>query len=319
MKIYTKRRFAGLLSGGRPGVSAPDAGDGAASSEAEAGSGMQQVEFRIWRSARIPGLEVIHTNSHEHSYPPHLHDNLEIIWIREGEGRLICHQRPYEIRVGEAGLVSPNEIHSGGGRGARIEYVAIQLPQPLLQPGGRRFDVLRDDAGRPVPIKVVSREKASSLLPIMVRTLCADLPLDRLLYILTPILDQLFDVASPDADLLVERDVLHPAVSKAKAIIRDQCADRVDISDLATCVDLDMRYLISLFKSSTGTTPHQFQIAMRVELARALLEEQLPLCEVAARAGFADQSHLNRHFRRRYGFTPGVFREAVVMRPNIVV
>jgi transcriptional regulator GlxA family with amidase domain len=170
-----------------------------------------------------------------------------------------------------------------------------------------------------VPVKVISSEKASSLLPIMVRTLCADLPLDRLQYILTPILCQLLDVDMSDSDLLIERDVLHPAVSKAQAIIREQCADRVDISDLASSVDLDMRYLISLFRLATGTTPHQFQIAMRVEMARALLEQHLPLCEVAARSGFADQSHLNRHFRRRYGLTPGVFREAVVMHSSIVV
>ena len=117
-------KIGGLLSAHRPGVATPDSGGGAAAFEVEAGSGVQQVEFRIWRSTRIPGLEVIHTNSHEHSYPPHLHDTLEIIWIREGEGRLICHQQPFEIHVGEAGLVSPNEIHSGGGFGARIEYVA---------------------------------------------------------------------------------------------------------------------------------------------------------------------------------------------------
>jgi transcriptional regulator GlxA family with amidase domain len=91
------------------------------------------------------------------------------------------------------------------------------------------------------------------------------------------------------------------------------------VGDLARRVDLDMRYLISLFKLATGVTPHQFQIAMRVELARSLLQEHLPLTEVAARAGFADQSHLNRHFLRKYGFTPGAFRESVVMRPGIAL
>jgi AraC-like DNA-binding protein/mannose-6-phosphate isomerase-like protein (cupin superfamily) len=291
----------------------------AADSAPGPGSEARRVEFRIWRSATIPGLEVIHTNSHAHSYPPHMHDSLEIIWIRAGEGKLDCLQQAFDIRPGEAGIVRPNEIHSGGGRGNTIEYVAIHLPRSLLRPGGRRFYALCDESGRSAPVKVVSRDKASSLLPIMVRTLCADLPVDRLLYILTPILCQLLDVPTPDSDLILDDDVLHPAVSKAQAIIRDQCANRVDISELATSVDLDMRYLISLFKLSTGTTPHQFQIAMRVEMARALLEQQIPLCDVAARAGFSDQSHLNRHFRRRYGFTPGEFREAVVVRPSIVV
>ncbi len=277
------------------------------------------VEFKVWRSERVPGLEIIHTNSHEHDYPPHLHDTLEIIWVRAGHGRLTCQGGTFEIRAGEAAIIPPNEIHSGGGSRSNLEYVAIQLPRALLRQVSRDFRFLVDSAGNPVPVKVLSGEKATSLLPIMVRTLCADLPVDRLLYILLPILCQVLDAPSPDCGPIPERCSLHPAVSMAQSIIRDQCADRVHISQLAMRVELDMRYLISLFKLATGTTPHQFQIALRVELARSLLQQHLPLCEVAARAGFADQSHLNRHFRRQYGFTPGAFRESVVMRPNIVL
>ena len=59
----------------------------------------RRVEFRIWRSDRVPGLEVIHTNSHEHSYPPHLHDSLEIIWMRAGAGKLDCVQQAFDIGV----------------------------------------------------------------------------------------------------------------------------------------------------------------------------------------------------------------------------
>jgi len=298
-------------------VSSPSAQD-----SADAGTmpgDANAVEFKIWRSERVHGLEIIHTNSHDHDYPPHLHDTLEIIWIRAGHGRLTCQGRTFEIRAGEAAIIPPNEIHSGGGSRSNLEYVAIQLPRALLQQVSWDSRFLVDSAGNPVPIKVLSREKATSLLPIMVRTLCADLPVDRLLYILLPILCQMLDAPSLDSGPILERCSPHPAVALAQSIIRDQCADRVDISQLALRVELDMRYLISLFKLATGTTPHQFQIALRVELARSLLQQHLPLCEVAARAGFADQSHMNRHFRRQYGFTPGAFRESVVMRPNIVV
>ena len=197
--------------------------------------------------------------------------------------------------------------------------MAIQLPRALVDQVFGDFRFLVDGAGVPTPLKLLSRDKATILLPIMIRTLCADLPADQLLYILRPILCQLMDAPVPDCAQVLDRSSLHPAISMAQSIIRDECADRMQVSHLARRVDLDMRYLISLFKLATGVTPHQFQIALRVELARSLLEQKLPLCEVAARAGFADQSHLNRHFRRQYGFTPGAFRAAVVMRPDIVL
>jgi AraC family transcriptional regulator len=51
-------------------------------------------------------------------------------------------------------------------------------------------------------------------------------------------------------------------------------------------------------------------ILRSVERAKHLLQEgsDLPLAEVAARAGFSDQSQFTRHFRRVVGVTPGQFR-----------
>jgi AraC-like DNA-binding protein/mannose-6-phosphate isomerase-like protein (cupin superfamily) len=276
------------------------------------------VEFEFWHSLRIPGLQIIHTNHHEHAYPAHMHDALEVIWIRSGCGRLTTRNRTFDINAGEAGLVSPNEIHSACSRPG-MEYVAIFIPLSLLQQIFDGFQFLMDTAGQPVPFKLVARDQATSLMPILMRTICADLPADRLAFILRPILSQMLDSAALEYGAPTGRARLHPAVFMAKSIIRDQCADRVDIINLAHRVDLDMRYLISLFKTTTGMTPHQFQIAMRVDLARCLIQQHVPLCEVAARAGFSDQSHLNRHFKRHYGFTPGAFQGSLIERQSFVV
>ena len=64
------------------------------------------------------------------------------------------------------------------------------------------------------------------------------------------------------------------------------------------------------FKAATGLPPHQYVIARRVERAKQLLQAGtgLSLAEVAADAGFSDQSQLSRHFKRLVGVTPGQFR-----------
>ena len=64
------------------------------------------------------------------------------------------------------------------------------------------------------------------------------------------------------------------------------------------------------FKAATGLPPHQYVIARRVERARQLLQAgtDLSLAEVAARAGFSDQSQFSCHFKRLVGVTPGQFR-----------
>ncbi|MEA2631209.1 MAG: AraC family transcriptional regulator [Chloroflexota bacterium] len=64
------------------------------------------------------------------------------------------------------------------------------------------------------------------------------------------------------------------------------------------------------FKAATGLPPHRYVIARRVERAKQLLQRggDPSLAEVAACAGFADQSVFYHHFRRLVGVTPGRFR-----------
>ncbi|SFN65945.1 Helix-turn-helix domain-containing protein [Mesorhizobium sp. NFR06] len=43
----------------------------------------------------------------------------------------------------------------------------------------------------------------------------------------------------------------------------------------------------------------------RLQRARRMIAEEDSLAEIAAAAGFSDQSHFNRHFKKAFGLTPG--------------
>jgi AraC family transcriptional regulator len=79
---------------------------------------------------------------------------------------------------------------------------------------------------------------------------------------------------------------------------------------MAAVARLSTYHFARQFKAATGLPPHQYVIARRVERAKQLLQGggELTLAQVAARAGFADQSHFSYHFRRLVGVTPGQFR-----------
>jgi AraC-like DNA-binding protein len=92
---------------------------------------------------------------------------------------------------------------------------------------------------------------------------------------------------------------LPPAsLKRACAYIESHLAERVSIEPRA-------------FKQSQGTTPHEYIVDRRIAHARALLKEtDTPLSEIALVSGFADQSHLARHFKRRVGVSPRAFRQS---------
>jgi AraC family transcriptional regulator len=82
------------------------------------------------------------------------------------------------------------------------------------------------------------------------------------------------------------------------------------LEQMAAVARLNPHHFARQFKAATGLPPHQYVISRRVERAKQLLQAgtDLSLAEVAACAGFANQSHFSRHFKRLVGVTPGQFR-----------
>jgi AraC family transcriptional regulator len=85
------------------------------------------------------------------------------------------------------------------------------------------------------------------------------------------------------------------------------------LEQMAAIARLSPNYFASQFNRATGLPPHQYVIARRVERAKQLLqtESDFSLAEIAASAGFSDQSQFSHHFKRLIGVTPGQFRTRV--------
>ena len=101
------------------------------------------------------------------------------------------------------------------------------------------------------------------------------------------------------------------AVAEAVRYMQDNYSREATLSDIAAAVHLSPFHLTRLFKQTLGVAPHQYLIQVRVNSARSLLTAgsgERSLAEVASAVGFADQSHLTRHFKRLLGVTPKQFR-----------
>jgi AraC family transcriptional regulator len=81
------------------------------------------------------------------------------------------------------------------------------------------------------------------------------------------------------------------------------------LEQMAAVARLNPYHFARQLKRVTGL-PHQYVIARRVERGKQLLQggDDFSLAEVAARAGFSDQSQFCRQFKRLVGVTPGRFR-----------
>jgi AraC family transcriptional regulator len=93
------------------------------------------------------------------------------------------------------------------------------------------------------------------------------------------------------------------------AFIDDHIAETVQVDDLAATVHMSPCHFARMFKQAVGQPPHVYVLRQRVERAKKLLRNtDLPLVEVAARAGFQTQAHFAGVFRKHAGVTPRFFR-----------
>jgi len=92
--------------------------------------------------------------------------------------------------------------------------------------------------------------------------------------------------------------------------IEEHLGGNPSLEQLAAVARLSPYHFARQFKAATGLPPYQYVILRRVERTKELLQAgtDLSLAEVAARAGFSDQSQFTHHFKRLVGVTPGQFR-----------
>jgi AraC family transcriptional regulator len=94
--------------------------------------------------------------------------------------------------------------------------------------------------------------------------------------------------------------------------IEDHLDTGLTLEQMAAAAHLSAYHFARQFKSATGVPPHQYVLARRVDRAQQLLQpdSDLSLAEIAACAGFSDQSQFSHHFKRVVGVTPRQFRKS---------
>jgi AraC-like DNA-binding protein len=91
--------------------------------------------------------------------------------------------------------------------------------------------------------------------------------------------------------------------------IHSNLDQNISLEALAEMAGLSTHHFARAFKQTVGMPPHGYVLQRRIEHAQKMLRNtDLPMSEIALSAGFSDQSHLARHFRRITGMSPGVVR-----------
>ena len=108
----------------------------------------------------------------------------------------------------------------------------------------------------------------------------------------------------------VQNDCALPRwVGRARELIEARIGRPLRLTELAAELGVNPAHVSRTFRRAYGVSLSEYLLRRRVEIAcAALADPEVPLAQVAYEAGFADQSHLCRSFRRVTGLTPGAWR-----------
>jgi len=101
-------------------------------------------------------------------------------------------------------------------------------------------------------------------------------------------------------------------IELVRELIHERFSESLTLGAISELVGLHPVYVAQAFRKAYGSTVGEYTRGLRIESAcRELSKVDLPIARIAANAGFFDQSHFTRTFRRLMGVTPAEYRKTL--------
>ena len=232
------------------------------------------------------------------AFEPHRHDTYAIGITTAGVQTFRYRGSRRVCLPGQLHVLHPDELHDGAagtdeGFGYRILYIPPDLVRDAL--GGAELPFVADPVQEPIP---ATRRIASLLIDI-------DEPINELTSaeIATAVADSLVSLSGKARHRQARIDLT--AVQLVREYLTVHACEPTPASTLEQVAGIDRFTIARHFRWAFGTSPDRYRTLRRLAVARAAIEGGRSLARTAAEAGFADQSHMTRQFKRTYGLTPG--------------
>jgi AraC-like DNA-binding protein len=270
----------------------------------------------VWRRVSpVPGqvLDLLHARVVE-PYAPHLHEEFAVGACTEGVEVIRYRGRLHYSGPGSLVILEPGDPHTGAPADPAEGFVyRVMYPTTdLLSDGSARTPRFRE------PV-VIDPELAAGLRGVhaaLTRGGLAYEPLEvesRLSWLLGELVRRHGHRQTWQTRQAAEHEVR--VAGRVTRLVMARLADQLScppaLAEIAAETGLSRYQVVRSFRAEVGMPPYAWLAQHRVARARSLLEQGCRPADVAALAGFADQAHLTRWFRRVVGVTPGTYRNGV--------
>jgi AraC-like DNA-binding protein len=270
------------------------------------GRGRAHEEHAAYRVLPVRGgLGALTATYQNHTFAPHCHDTFVVGVFDRGASTIRCQGECETLGVNDILVINPGTIHSAGPATAEgWQYRAIYPSEALVAsvlPGRARHQL------QFARIAIRAPALARAVRCDLERLSAANAALDG---IVASIITAVWRYAGRHT-FAVRNDGSAEALERVRSLMDERPCASTCLKKLAKEAGMSRYHFIRAFTKRFGVTPYAYFLERRVRRARELFESGAKPAAVAAECGFADQSHLNRHFKRVVGVTPAKYAAAV--------
>jgi AraC-like DNA-binding protein len=273
----------------------------------------------LWSIPDLDDLELFRAEAIYPTYARHSHSGYAIGMIQAGVGGNHYRGSTYLAPPNSIVLMNPAEVHTGYAIDApltyRMFYVGVASLQQLAgELQARELPHFREAVVADPRFAHALCSVHRSLEQIAIEQPCDSLRRKAAL----PHLEQQARLVELLSALLVRyADVKIQPIQPGKEqrlvrliqdYLHENCGSPISLEQLVALTHLNRSYLIRVFCKAVGMPPYTYLNQVRVEKAKQLLAQGRSIADVTVAVGMSDQSHLNRHFKRIVGVTPGHYR-----------
>ena len=270
---------------------------------------------RFYRIRAVSGVTALHARFVAHRYPRHAHEYSVVGLVERGLQSYSYRGSRHVTPAGRIFVVNPDEPHTGEPASpAGYIYRTLYLERAFLSGALRE---LRGPASRSAHIRdaVLDDPTLARSLSAFHRALEREAPTVEQESLLLQALVVLF-TRYADVACSTPPNGKEPGPVAAACDYMQAHSDRdISLSDLAQIARLSPWYFARAFEKAMALSPHAYLEGVRIRKACALLDRGETVVGAALSAGYADQSHMTKRFRRFLGITPGQYRRERKSQP----
>ncbi len=263
----------------------------------------------FWRDTRMPHVELRKVaDGRKVCYAPHSHTQWSLGAITGGESSFQYREDYYHVHAGSLVLMNPDWVHTCNPINDQPwSYLMLYVDTPWLTR-------LRHEAGLLPTLEWQDIATPVLVDPEQFDAFCA--LGESLLDPARDLLDKQLCVVEFLSGLMATvtgEGVLTPQVGTGNlqplADYLDQhCTEELSLDALCERSGFSPGHLIRSFRQQFGMTPHAYIVNRRIQYGQRRLRAGVDIAEAALQAGFSDQSHFQRTFKRLVAATPGQYQ-----------